>query len=670
MADGLDSNNNFLRDLLEHLEDALRRLAADREQPAAPRVSDGLLLDCISLRLQQLQARFHMSTAETRILFIVAVRQLLPYYGRQLARAWSEDSVDGVRFSELNEILPDASGELAQAFSGPATLLRWDLLVTDGAAQSRADGPFFLDARLRAFLSGGDACDARVFGALQALTAPADLNALHLDPYCRRRVESLAAHWREPRGRRCVVFSGPSGAGQEESAAWIAEQTGRITLALNLESIAGRSQEGVEAMLLLAKREAVLQNAALLLIGIPEDPGFGPVLLELLDRAREVGTPIILCSESGRLPYESRYENVAEIRFTPPAWESRRAFWELALGATAVEWPDAAATLASRFRITRRKIAAAVELACTEAALQTAGKTNAAPTLAAGQLLQACQRLSRHGLTDLARKVETRFTWADLILPADTLGHLKEIEAHVACRDRVLFEWGYGANLTGGGGVHALFSGPPGTGKTMAASALGNALGLELYRIDLSSVVSKYIGETEKNLSRIFEAARDSNAILFFDEADALFGKRSEVKDSHDRYANIEVSYLLQKIEEYDGLTVLATNFVTNLDEAFRRRLHYLVEFPLPDVAERETIWRKTITPDTPIDGKIDFAFLAERMRLSGAGIVNIVVRAALFAANANEGLSMRRIMEAARREYQKEERPFLRADFEPYYPE
>ena len=230
-------------------------------------------------------------------------------------------------------------------------------------------------------------------------------------------------------------------------------------------------------------------------------------------------------------------------------------------------------------------------------------------------LFAAARSRSGHALAALARRIEPAATWGDLVLPDDSLAQLDEIVGRVALRRRVLGDWGFGRKLSAGKGINALFAGASGTGKTMAAEVLAGRLGLDLYAIDLAGVVSKYIGETEKNLDRVFTAATDSNAVLFFDEADALFGKRSEVRDAHDRYANVEISYLLQKMEEYEGVAVLATNMRQHLDEAFLRRLAFCVPFPFPDEASRRRIWEGIWPASTPLAGDVDLTGLARRFK-------------------------------------------------------
>jgi SpoVK/Ycf46/Vps4 family AAA+-type ATPase len=274
------------------------------------------------------------------------------------------------------------------------------------------------------------------------------------------------------------------------------------------------------------------------------------------------------------------------------------------------------------------------------------------PTVA--RLFSAARAQSGHELMALARIIEPRYTWNDIVLPEDALTQLQEICQRVAFRHRVLGEWGFDRKLALGKGVTVLFAGPSGAGKTMAAEILANELGLDLYKIDLSGVVSKYIGETEKNLERIFVAAENANAILFFDEADALFGKRSEVSDAHDRYANIEISYLLQRMEEYDGIAILATNLRQNLDDAFIRRTAFTIHFPFPDAEHRLRIWARIWPPETPLAADVDLQFLAERCKLSGGNIKNVALAAAFLAAAEQRPVAMKHLQQAIRREYQK----------------
>jgi SpoVK/Ycf46/Vps4 family AAA+-type ATPase len=267
------------------------------------------------------------------------------------------------------------------------------------------------------------------------------------------------------------------------------------------------------------------------------------------------------------------------------------------------------------------------------------------------ELSAAARAQSGRDLAGLAERVHPKATWTDLVAPPDTIAALREICARVAGRERVLRRWGFDEKLSRGTGVTALLTGPPGTGKTMAAEVVAGELGLDLYRVDLAGVVSKYIGETEKNIERIFSAARRSNAILLFDEADALLGKRSEVRDAHDRYANIEVAYLLQRMESYDGLALLSTNLRNNLDEAFARRLAFTVHFPFPSEADRSRIWRGIWPSRVPLADDVDLDALATRFKLSGGNIKNVALAAAFLA---DAEVTMADLLHAVAREYQK----------------
>jgi hypothetical protein len=282
------------------------------------------------------------------------------------------------------------------------------------------------------------------------------------------------------------------------------------------------------------------------------------------------------------------------------------------------------------------------------------------------RLWDECLASTRPRLDELAQRLDAKAEWPNLVLPKQETDLLHQIAAQVSQRAKVYEEWGFSKKMNRGLGISALFAGDSGTGKTMAAEVIANELRLNLYRIDLSAVVSKYIGETEKNLRRLFDAAEDGGAILFFDEADALFGKRSEVKDSHDRYANIEINYLLQRLEAYRGLAILATNMKNALDSAFTRRLRFIVNFPFPGLPERRDIWRDAFPPQTLTKG-LDFDRLS-RLNLTGGNIHNVALNAAFLAARANQPVTMPLIFEAARAEFGKLERLVNEADL--YWPQ
>lgn len=283
-------------------------------------------------------------------------------------------------------------------------------------------------------------------------------------------------------------------------------------------------------------------------------------------------------------------------------------------------------------------------------------------------IYSSCAIHSNHRLSSYSKRLSNCYKWEDIVLPEDKLNQLRDILNYIRYKHVVYFRWGFEKKSALGLGVNILFSGTSGTGKTMAASIIADELGLEIYRIDLSAIVSKYIGETEKNLNRIFRESNSGNIILFFDEADALFGKRSEVKDSHDRYANIEISHLLQKMEEHEGIVILATNLSKNIDDAFSRRMHFTVEFPFPGKYEREAIWRKMFPPSAPVSIDIDYGFLAERFKIAGGNIRNIALASAFYAAEASSDIHMRHIIIAVKREFQKMGKLCVKGDFGEFY--
>jgi hypothetical protein len=272
-----------------------------------------------------------------------------------------------------------------------------------------------------------------------------------------------------------------------------------------------------------------------------------------------------------------------------------------------------------------------------------------------------------HALATLAQRVELAHTWDDLVLPAATMARLRELSSAVSRREQVFGDWGFRRSSGGYSSLRMLFTGESGTGKTMSAAVVAHEAGLELFQVDVSAVVSKYIGETEKNLERIFRAAEGSDALLFFDEADALFGKRSEVSDAHDRYANIEASYLLQRVERYDGVLVLATNLAVNMDEAFSRRIHGEIEFPLPDEAARKTLWRKAFPRGAPLGEDVDAALLAAQFPLTGGEIRNIALAAAFLAAHERTPIEASHVMRSIARQRHRQGKLPTFAEFGEY---
>ena len=418
----------------------------------------------------------------------------------------------------------------------------------------------------------------------------------------------------------------------------------------------------LEALARLWQRESTLLPVALYIDAhelrseagrdAPAPDRFGP-LQRLLAR----GQGVFLVSVREPRP-ELPFAHAVDVG--KPTAAEQHAAWVDALGEGRDE---TAGQLAGQYNLNTTAIA---EIAQRIRVSGDAERAGAVSEPAVGDLLHerlwaAClERTSPH-LDRLARKLHPVATWDDLVLPPTELAVLRQVADQVARRSTVYDDWGFRGRMNRGLGISALFAGESGTGKTMAAEVIANHLRLNLYRIDLSAVVSKYIGETEKNLRRLFDASEDGGAILFFDEADALFGKRSEVRDSHDRYANIEINYLLQRMESYRGLAILATNMKSALDQAFMRRLRFIITFPFPGRPQREAIWRRAWPEDTPLGG-LDYGQLA-RLNLTGGSIANVALNAAFIAASRGSSVTMPVVLEAARSEFRKLERPFDEAE-------
>jgi len=448
-----------------------------------------------------------------------------------------------------------------------------------------------------------------------------------------------------------VWLSGPAGAGKASAAAAVAHDTRVDLLTLDASRVVASD---VEATLRRAAREAEFRRALLFVRHAEAWLDDRQAAARLIDTLRDSAATVLVGSASS-IP--SAMLGVAlPIEFPTLGAALRTKCWRAALGPSAAAvGPETLTSLGRRFRLTPGQIVAAASDA-----------TRRSPAPSAEHLSVAARSQSSRMLQTLADKIDPRAGWDDIVLPEDARAQLRELCQRAESRHRVMEDWGFARTSSRGRGVSALFAGPSGTGKTMAAEVVATALGLDLYRIDLARVVNKYIGETEKNLGLVFAAAADSNAILFFDEADALFGKRSDVKDAHDRYANIEVSYLLQKMEDYDGIAILSTNLADHLDDAFTRRLAFTIPFSMPDEAARLDMWDRVWPRQTPVAADVQRPVLARELRVSGGAIRNIAVGAAFYAAADGGAVSLDHVRHAARREFDKQGRtggvPPLRA--------
>jgi Winged helix domain, variant/ATPase family associated with various cellular activities (AAA) len=517
-----------------------------------------------------------------------------------------------------------------------------------------ADG-FFLAPAVSRYVLGLPAHDPGLGAGVEHRAATVEWNDVPVSAPQRARLRQIPLLFKPADGQPApvLVFEGRYGAGKNAAAEAVCRDLGMSLLRLDLAAARAAPERWQKMAQSLALQQRLLGAGIYLSHGEALFDKEGQLLPESRHWLRQLapGTgPVFLAGEPGTAWREVlRGQRHCLFRFDDPDYAERRRWWEqLTRQASSNLTEPALATLANRFILTSGQIKDAVTAALDVSRLNQAASHEEV-------FLEAARAQSGHSLGKLAVKVAAVHSWDDLVLPPATLRQVQEVAAAIKHRHVVYSQWGFEQRLTSGRGLKVLFSGASGTGKTMAAGVMARDLGLDLYKIDLSSVVSKYIGETEKNLDRIFRAAQTSNAILFFDEADALFGKRSEVKDAHDRYANIEVSYLLQKMEEHEGAVILASNLSRNIDEAFSRRVHYVVEFPLPDEIHREKLWRGMFPAQAPCGEDVDFRFLARQFSLAGGDIQNVALDAAFLAAQDGQVIAMRQLITAMARQMIKQ---------------
>ena len=656
-AYGPDGNAARFRGVYVDHHEVVRLLQRDPgtsplHQPEAPAAE----ATPAATQLGWLRDAFGLGAFDTALLLVALAPELDLRYQR--IYGFLQDDVTKRRATvdlALNLLCATAVDKLARRahFTPAAPLLRGGLLrlVAD---QEEVEPPLLarylkVDDQIVRWLLGEPGLDARLAPFAQLLEA------------CEADELSLPAEWRQALPAACaqalrggeplrLYFRGRAGTGRRRATETLAAVGGASMLAVRLDE-ALRAGADVAEILRLAFREAWYRDALLYLEGMDElrADGARPALDVLLTELAGHPGVAVLSGTRQWTPAATGPLGIVSVDFPVHGFAERRSRWRDAAAADGVALrPSDLDLLAGRFRLTSRQIADATRSATVAARLR-AGGPPALPDLMAAARAQA-----GHGLAALAVKQQPMATFDDLVLPEDELQQLRELCGRVAQRERVLDEWGFGGRSSLGHAVSALFTGPSGAGKTMGAEIVAGELGFDLYRIDLSRVVSKYVGETEKNLDGVFTAAEDANAILFFDEADALFGKRSVVHDAHDRYANVEVAYLLQKMEEYDGLAILATNLRDNLDDAFARRLAFTVHFPFPDEASRRRIWTGVWPLQTPLADDLDLDLLARELKVSGGSIRNIALAAAFLAAGDGDAVGMGHLLHAARREYQK----------------
>ena len=653
----------------------LAPLAEQTKKEIEARVQASLMAG-VDLPLPRLAALFHLTPFEVDVLLVCLAPELDLRYETLYAYVQNDVTKKRPRVDLALKLLcstPEQHLASRSTFTAEAALLRHHLVRLFDDPQER-EPPLLsrlmkLDQRVVDFLLGNDHMDSRLLAFTERVTPARSLSELVLPGALTERLAHAGRSCDEG-GNVIFFFHGPYGVGKQSTAEAICAAQKLPLLIADLRR-AGALEQGFATSIALLRREATLQGAALYLSHfealLSDEERLSKQPLELARELAEPTCPIFIGSETPWHP-AGLWKGVRflSLEFPMPEFPLRQQLWQRALeGKSERLGPDVdLGAVANKFVLSGGQIEDAVGEVEHLLALRPAEESDI--TLA--DLHAAARDQSNQGLRRLAQKVEAMYRWTDIVLPSRPMQQLREVCVSVKYRHVVHSHWGFSEKLSLGKGLNVLFSGSSGTGKTMAAQILARELSLDLYKIDLSSVVSKYIGETEKNLSRIFRDAQASNAILFFDEADALFGKRSEVKDAHDRYANIEVAYLLQKMEEYEGIVILATNLSGNLDDAFARRMHHVVEFPMPDAIYRERIWRGMFPPQAPLDAGVDFVFLARQFDLSGGNIRNVALAAAFMAAEENCSIRMDHLIRGTARELQKIGKMPSKADFLEYY--
>jgi len=533
------------------------------------------------------------------------------------------------------------------ALSPHAPLRYWRLLeINQPGVQPLIGAALGTDERIVNYLKGLNYLDDR----LTPLLDPIGIQQLDdaLPPSQQQVLDSIVERLKfsnSVEGMPVIELLGHDAASKRLIAGRVASVLGLNLQTMDLKSLPSQTGD-FEAFTRLWQRESMLMPLALYI----EIDGVSDTEKTQLKRFLERSSSLFFVElEDAKI---ETVRNRFSVEINKPTPEEQEQLWSEALQGQTSDQPQ---RLAEQFSFSQSEIKHLANITLDQ-------PSEDQPTRNI-DLWQACRVAARAGMEQLARRIDAKANWEQLVLPLEQKALLHQITDQVAQRNRVYEDWGFREQMNRGLGINALFAGDSGTGKTMAAEVIANALELDLYRIDLSSVVSKYIGETEKNLRKLFDTAEDCGAILFFDEADALFGKRSEVKDSHDRYANIEINYLLQRMESYRGLAILATNMKSSLDKAFVRRLRFIVDFPFPGVTERKEIWRKAFPASTPLDENADFSRLA-KFNLTGGNIHNVALNAAFLAAQEGGAITMPLLLNATRTEFKKLERPAKESDF------
>ena len=646
-AEWLAANQRGLMAAVAHVATLLERHAAAGQGVAQPATGDTGTPSADTAEAHALDAlceAFGLSAFERSVLVLCAGMELESAFAVRCAAAHGDARRAYPTFGLALAALPEPHWS---ALTPVAPLRRWKL-IDIAAGESLTQGALRIDERVLHYLAGVPYLDQRLHGVIEPVAAPDALPPSQA-AVARRIVALWSAASRDALCDTPVIqLVGEPASAKRAVAAAACHDAGFALHALRAADAPATATEQ-ETLVRLWGREAVLGRSALLVDADEADAAERARVAALLDRA---GGLVLVAV---RDPLGSFGRADARLEVHRARTEEQRTEWRRHLGPASAALNGRIDALVGHFSLD----VGAIRSACLSAAGEPSAGEGADDL---GQRLwDACRGHARSRLDELAQRIEPASSWDDLVLPLRQRELLADVIGQVRQRQQVYERWGFGRGATRGLGITALFAGPSGTGKTMAAEVLAGELRLDLYRIDLSQVVSKYIGETEKNLRRVFDAAEGSGGILLFDEADALFGKRSEVKDSHDRYANIEVSYLLQRMETYRGLAILTTNLKNAIDLAFLRRLRFVITFPFPDAAQREEIWRRVFPSETPTEG-LDATQLA-RLSVTGGNIRNIALHAAFLAADSGGPVRMAHVLRAARGEYAKLEKTLTEAE-------
>lgn len=594
--------------------------------------------------LQLLCRAFSLSSFECDLLLLCAAVELDSSLASLCASWHGDPKMHGPTFALAAKALPKAYW---RAIAPDAPLRRWHLIEL-AKGDFLATSPLRIDERVLHHLMGLDYLDERLRGLAEMVSEPSYLAATHLS-----QAERIRDAWSSDGVWPVISLCGSVGAGKQAIAASACASLGVLLYSLQADDIPLEAAER-EDLARLWEREAALSHAALMVrCEDLEDKENGSALSSALSFLRRVKAMVLVTS---RRPLRLFDRAVLRLDVNKPAPLEQMELWRKALqnGGCELDWEldGQLEQLVSQFNLAPQEI------------FDAGAKVLSLQVRDLGPLLRkACKAAARPRLDELAERIEPQAVWEDLVLPEAQQQILREIESQVRHSGKVYRKWGFASKGGRGLGISALFAGESGTGKTMAAEVLAGRLDLDLYRIDLSQVVNKYIGETEKNLRRVFDAAEGGGCILLFDEADALFGKRSDVKDSHDRYANIEVGYLLQRMEAFRGLAILTTNLRSALDRSFLRRIRFIVQFPFPGETERKEIWRRIFPKETPLNG-LDYEKLA-RLNVTGGSIRNMALYSAFLAADEDVPVSMKHLLRATRVEFTKLERPLSGTEIE-----